>query len=107
MRMASAVNTQDSYYAFLPVRFLVAPSYDQLRRLSGPLFFAGLTSLAVPETSFSFFEPAAPQAGGSRVVFASNRDGRVQLYVMNADTPLPAARTRLTVIATPTTRGIT
>ncbi|PYS21235.1 MAG: hypothetical protein DMF72_18040 [Acidobacteria bacterium] len=31
------------------------------------------------------FVPAMPQAGSSKIVFATNRDGSMQIYVMNAD----------------------
>jgi Tol biopolymer transport system component len=34
-----------------------------------------------------------PQAGSSKIVFASNRDGSMQIYVMNAD---GTGQTRLT-----------
>lgn len=81
----AGINVDGSYLAFLPVRFLVAPSDDQLRFLAGDFPFFAVMPLAGPEASFSFFAPPVPQASGSKIAFASNRDGRVQLYVMNSD----------------------
>ncbi|HYH85467.1 MAG TPA: hypothetical protein VEX60_08290, partial [Pyrinomonadaceae bacterium] len=64
-------------YALFFTRFLVSPSYDQLQ----PLFDSGSFFGA----SFDFFAFSPLQAGGAKVAFASNRDGRVQIYLMNAD----------------------
>ena len=35
--------------------------------------------------TFDFFVPAMPQSGVSKIVFASNREGSMQIYVMNGD----------------------
>jgi Tol biopolymer transport system component len=35
--------------------------------------------------SFDMFIPPLPQAASSKIVFASNREGSMQIYVMNAD----------------------
>jgi len=43
--------------------------------------------------SFDFFLPLMPQSGSSKIVFASNRDGSMQIYAMNAD---GSGQTRLT-----------
>lgn len=34
---------------------------------------------------FNLFVPPMPQSGSSKIVYASNRDGSMQIYVMNAD----------------------
>src|SRR5438270_4497688 len=64
-------------YALYFTRFLVSPSYDQLRSFSG--------SVSLSDTSFDFFALSMLQAGGGRVVFSSNRDGNMQVYSMNSD----------------------
>lgn len=46
-----------------------------------------------PAAAFSLFAPPMPQSGDSKIVFASNRDGSMQIYVMNGD---GSAITRLT-----------
>ncbi|HMG72798.1 MAG TPA: PKD domain-containing protein, partial [Pyrinomonadaceae bacterium] len=43
--------------------------------------------------NFDLFLPLMPQSGSSKIVFASNRDGSMQIYVMNAD---GSGQTRLT-----------
>jgi YD repeat-containing protein len=43
--------------------------------------------------SFDLFVPLMPQSGSSKIVFASNRDGSMQIYAMNAD---GSGQTRLT-----------
>ena len=35
--------------------------------------------------NFELFVPAMPQSGSSKIVFASNREGSMQIYVMNGD----------------------
>jgi len=35
--------------------------------------------------SFDLFLPLMPQSGSSKIVFASNRDGSMQIYSMNTD----------------------
>src|SRR5882762_317537 len=47
----------------------------------------------VNSESFDLFTPLMPQSGGSKIVYASNRDGSMQIYVMNSD---GSAVTRLT-----------
>jgi len=47
----------------------------------------------VNSESFDMFAPMMPQSGGSKIVYASNRDGSMQIYLMNAD---GSAVTRLT-----------
>jgi hypothetical protein len=37
------------------------------------------------EASFDFLAPPLPQSGSSKIVFSSNREGVMQIYVMNAD----------------------
>ncbi|MBA3242041.1 MAG: PD40 domain-containing protein, partial [Acidobacteria bacterium] len=69
-------------YAFYFTRFIVSPSYDQLQPFSSSFFGAAAYDLNL---SFDLFTPAMLQAGSSRIAFASNRDGRVQIYLMNAD----------------------
>jgi YD repeat-containing protein len=64
-------------YGLYSTRFLVSPSYEQIQSLAG--------SFAFPGPSFDYFDPPMPQAGGSKVVFSSNRDGQTQLYLMNPD----------------------
>ncbi|HBB98402.1 MAG TPA: hypothetical protein DC054_23720 [Blastocatellia bacterium] len=44
-------------------------------------------------SAFNLFAPPIPQPGDSKIVFASNRDGSMQIYVMNGD---GSAITRLT-----------
>jgi Tol biopolymer transport system component len=44
-------------------------------------------------SAFNLFAPPTPQSGDSKIVFASNRDGSMQIYVMNGD---GSAITRLT-----------
>lgn len=51
------------------------------------------SSLANGFKSFELFSPMMPQSGGSQIVYASNRDGSMQIYLMNAD---GSAVTRLT-----------
>ncbi|HKO18643.1 MAG TPA: PKD domain-containing protein, partial [Acidobacteriaceae bacterium] len=51
----------------------------------GPFSFFAAPPLADPDPSFDFFTLAVPQAGAARIAFASNRDGRMQIYTMNAD----------------------
>lgn len=48
---------------------------------------------AISTTRLDFFLPLMPQSGSSKIVFASNRDGSMQIYVMNAD---GTGQTRLT-----------
>jgi Tol biopolymer transport system component len=43
--------------------------------------------------SFDLFLPLMPQSGSSKIVFASNRDGSMQIYSMNSD---GSGQTRLT-----------
>jgi dipeptidyl aminopeptidase/acylaminoacyl peptidase len=43
--------------------------------------------------SFDLFLPLMPQSGSSKIVFASNREGSMQIYAMNAD---GSGQTRLT-----------
>jgi YD repeat-containing protein len=71
-------------YAFYFPRFLVSPSYDQLQSLSSSLSFSGPAAYDL-NSSFDFFALSMLQAGGAKVVFSSNRDGHVQIYLMNAD----------------------
>lgn len=57
---------------------------------------AGITSRlgeSLRSEAAELFVPATPQSGGSKIVFATNRDGSMQIYVMNAD---GSAVTRLT-----------
>ncbi|HEX7721294.1 MAG TPA: PKD domain-containing protein [Pyrinomonadaceae bacterium] len=44
-------------------------------------------------SAFNLFAPPTPQSGDSKIVFATNRDGSMQIYVMNGD---GSAITRLT-----------
>ena len=69
-------------FAFYSPRFLVSPSDDQFRSLSGSFFGPAAYDL---NPSFDFFALSMLQAGGTRIVFASNREGNVQIYTMNAD----------------------
>lgn len=71
-------------YSFPFLRFLVAPSYDQLHSLSGSSSFFWPAPYDLGP-SFDIFALAVPQAGSPRIAFASNRDGNVQIYLMNAD----------------------
>jgi hypothetical protein len=48
---------------------------------------------SLSEMTFDVSAPPIPQAGGSKIVFASGRDGFMQLYVMNSD---GTGQTRLT-----------
>ncbi len=53
-------------------------------------WFSSLSPTAANRTpslpnSFNVWLPSVPQAGTSKVVFASNRDGSTQIYVMNSD----------------------
>jgi YD repeat-containing protein len=57
---------------------------------------AGLTSrlgVSIRTEAAELFVPAMPQSGPSKIVFATNRDGSMQIYVMNGD---GSAVTRLT-----------
>jgi YD repeat-containing protein len=69
-------------YAFYYTRFLVSPSSDQLKSMSGSFFGPAAYDL---NPSFDFFALSMLQAGGGRIVFASNREGNVQIYTMNVD----------------------
>jgi YD repeat-containing protein len=71
-------------YAFYSPRFLVSPSDNQLQSLSSSLSFSGPAAYAL-NPSFDFFALSMLQASGAKVVFSSNRDGHVQIYLMNAD----------------------
>jgi hypothetical protein len=73
----SSAGAEMEDYGFYSIRFLVSPSYEQIQSLAGSFAFLG--------PSFDYFEPAMPQAGGSRIVFSSNRDGQTQIYLMNSD----------------------
>jgi Tol biopolymer transport system component len=48
---------------------------------------------AAAAAAFSVFAPPIPQSGDSKIVFATNRDGSMQIYVMDGD---GSAITRLT-----------
>jgi RHS repeat-associated protein len=37
------------------------------------------------DSNFDLFAPPVPQGGSSKIVFASNREGSMQIYVMNGD----------------------
>ena len=52
-----------------------------------------LSPNAISTTGFDFMVAAMPQSGSSKIAFASNRDGSLQIYVMNAD---GTGQTRLT-----------
>ncbi|HMG74994.1 MAG TPA: PKD domain-containing protein, partial [Pyrinomonadaceae bacterium] len=54
---------------------------------------ASVLAYDVNTESFDFFAPLMPQSGSSKIVFASNRDGSMQIYAMNAD---GSGQTRLT-----------
>src|SRR5437868_3727851 len=73
----SRADAETEGYGFYFTRFLVSPPYEQVQS------FAGSISFLSP--SFDFFESAMPQAGGSKIVFSSNRDGQTQIYLMNSD----------------------
>jgi YD repeat-containing protein len=81
--IAEGVNDQENYYAFYLPRFLVSPYFDQIQSIADSVSFFPLTS--INDSSFDLFAPPMPQAGGTQIAFASNRDGRVQIYLMNAD----------------------
>lgn len=72
-------------YSYGFTRFLISPSYEQLRLFAVPASFFGPASVDGLDASFDLFEPAMPQAGDSRIVFSSNRDGQAQIYLMNSD----------------------
>lgn len=42
------------------------------------------TALKLKHVDFDFFAAPVPQAGSSKIVFTSNRDGSMQIYVMNS-----------------------
>ena len=46
---------------------------------------AMVTNQYLPAESFNVFISPVPQAGSSKIVFATNRDGSMQIYVMNGD----------------------
>jgi YD repeat-containing protein len=69
-------------YPFYFTRFIISPSYDEHSSFSSPFFGAASYD---PGPSFDFFTPPMLQTGSSKIAFASNRDGRVQIYVMSAD----------------------
>src|SRR6267142_1761568 len=52
-----------------------------------------LGQYSTPGTRFDFLTPPMPQAGSSKIVFTSNRDGSMQIYSMNSD---GSGQTRLT-----------
>ncbi|MBV8857427.1 MAG: PD40 domain-containing protein, partial [Acidobacteria bacterium] len=64
-------------YDFSFTRFIVSPFDDQPRFVPGPASYPG--------ASFDLFALAPPQAGGTKLVFSSDRDGHTQIYTMNAD----------------------
>jgi YD repeat-containing protein len=45
----------------------------------------GVMSRYLPANSFNLFISPVPQGGSSKIVFASNREGSMQIYVMNSD----------------------
>jgi len=84
-RVAEAANGQEGYDAFDSVRFLVSPSYDRVWPFADPFSFFAPAAREDLHPSFDFYALSVPQAGAARIAFASNRDGRVQIYTMNAD----------------------
>jgi YD repeat-containing protein len=84
VQSASVMGGED-YHTFDYVRFLISPSYGQLQSLAdSPLIF-GLDGLTDVSPSFDLYAVPVPQAGAAKIAFASNRDGNVQIYLMNAD----------------------
>jgi YD repeat-containing protein len=61
--------------------------------LSGDTSTALSRSNDLQSARYDLFVPITPQSGSSKIVFASNRDGSMQIYVMNGD---GSAQTRLT-----------
>jgi len=45
----------------------------------------GVMNRYLPANSFNLFISPVPQGGSSKIVFASNREGSMQIYVMNSD----------------------
>jgi YD repeat-containing protein len=87
VHVAEAVNDQENYYSFDSIHFLVSPSSEQIRSFNDSFSFSFFNSTAFSDlnSSFDFFALPMPQAGSAKVVFSSNRDGRVQIYLMNTD----------------------
>jgi YD repeat-containing protein len=54
---------------------------------------SSVLAYGVNTESFDLFLPLMPQSGSSKIVFASNRDGSMQIYSMNSD---GSGQTRLT-----------
>lgn len=50
-----------------------------------PLSDSSISLFASGNMSFDVAAPPIPQAGGSKIVFASSRDGFMQIYLMNSD----------------------
>jgi RHS repeat-associated protein len=65
------------------------------RRSASPIAFAtgfhwlrpfdSVADKSALNTSFDLFAPPLPQTGSSKIVFASNREGSMQIYAMNGD----------------------
>jgi RHS repeat-associated protein len=72
---------------------LVVGSYA--RRSASPIAFAtgfhflrsfdSVADKSARDMSFDLFAPPLPQAGSSKIVFASNREGSMQIYAMHGD----------------------
>ena len=82
---AVALNGSEDYYSFDYVRFLVSPSRGQLQSVADSLPLFNPSGLDYISSSFNLYAAPAPQVGAAKIAFASNRDGRVQIYLMNAD----------------------
>ena len=64
---------------------LLASSNSQLQSIATPVSPRPPAAIRGLNSSFDFFALPMPQAGVGKIVFASNRDGLTQIYLMNAD----------------------
>lgn len=78
-RLTTGIKAGSSYRDFLS---FISPRPALLHH-AGLSFLRSLRLAATEQ--FDLFLPPMPQTGGSKIVFASNREGSMQIYVMNGD----------------------
>ncbi|HBB95803.1 MAG TPA: hypothetical protein DC054_10465 [Blastocatellia bacterium] len=81
----AAVQTRVANYG--AVAFLHSGAVSSHESITGFRRLAAMSERRrnAPAAAFSLFAPPMPQSGDSKIVFASNRDGSMQIYVMNGD----------------------
>lgn len=84
-RTLIASNFASSRLPFQLFRYFGLQFPNQIGPLSDSPIRLLNTSPDIANTTFDFATAPIPQAGSSKIVFTSNRDGFIQIYVMNSD----------------------